>query len=53
MDNKNVVEYYDNLIAGQLESGVNDRIYHLYKRLLRLGLNLTQMSWNWEVASGP
>jgi len=38
MDNKNVVEYYDNLIAGQLESGINDRIYHLYKRLLRLGL---------------
>ena len=38
MDIKNVVDYYDNLIAGQLESGVNDRIYHLYKRLLRLGL---------------
>ena len=38
MDNKNVVEYYDNLIARQLDSGVNDRIYHLYKRLLGLGL---------------
>ena len=38
MDTKNVIGYYDNLIAEQLESGINDRIYHLYNRLLRLGL---------------
>lgn len=38
MDTKNVIGYYDNFIAEQLESGINDRIYHLYKWLLRLGL---------------
>lgn len=38
MDSKNVIGYYDNFIAEQLESGINDRIYHLYKRLLGLGL---------------
>lgn len=38
MDIKNVIGYYDNFIAEQLASGINDRIYHLYKRLLRLGL---------------
>jgi trans-aconitate 2-methyltransferase len=38
IDVKNIIDYYDDFIARQLESGVNDRIYHLYKRLLRLGL---------------
>ena len=38
MDNRNVTEYYDNLIAEQVASGINDRIYHLYKKLLGLGL---------------
>ena len=38
MDKKSVIEYYDNFIAEQLASGINDRIYHLYKRLLGLGL---------------
>jgi trans-aconitate 2-methyltransferase len=38
---KNVSEYYDNYIDKQLESGINDRIYHLYQKLLRLGLKPT------------
>ena len=38
MDIKNVIGYYDNFIAEQLKSGINDRIYHLYKRILGLGL---------------
>ena len=33
-----VGEYYDDYIAKQLNSGINERIYHLYKMLLRLGL---------------
>ena len=39
MDNQKIVDYYDPLLATYLESGINDRIYHLYKRLLGLGLN--------------
>ena len=38
MDNQKIVDYYDPLLATYLESGINDRIYHLYKRLLGLGL---------------
>ena len=38
MNTQNIADYYDEFIATQLESGINDRIYHLYKRLLRLGL---------------
>ena len=38
MDNQKIVDYYDPLLATYLESGINDRIYHLYKRLLSLGL---------------
>jgi len=38
MDNKEVTKYYDEFIARQVESGINDRIYHLYKMLLSLGL---------------
>ena len=39
MDNQKIVDYYDPLLTTYLESGINDRIYHLYKRLLGLGLN--------------
>jgi len=38
MNAENIADYYDEFIAIQLESGINDRIYHLYKRLLDLGL---------------
>lgn len=38
MDNQKIVDYYDPLLTTYLESGINDRIYHLYKRLLGLGL---------------
>ncbi len=38
MDTKNVIEFYDSFIAEQYKSGINDRIYKLFKRLLRLGL---------------
>ncbi|NJO90911.1 MAG: class I SAM-dependent methyltransferase [Chloroflexia bacterium] len=30
--------FYDNFVARQIESGINHRIYSLYKRLLRYGL---------------
>jgi trans-aconitate 2-methyltransferase len=33
-----VAEYYDDFIAKQQKSGINDRIYHLYKKLLSFGL---------------
>lgn len=32
-------EFYDNFVNYQLESGINDRIYQLYKRLCKLGLS--------------
>ena len=38
MNTQQIADYYDDFIATQLESGINDRIYHLYKRLLSLGL---------------
>jgi len=38
MNIRKVAEYYDDFIAKQQESGINDRIYHLYKRLLSFGL---------------
>jgi SAM-dependent methyltransferase len=38
MNTQKIVDYYDDFIATQLASGINDRIYHLYKRLLSLGL---------------
>jgi 2-polyprenyl-3-methyl-5-hydroxy-6-metoxy-1,4-benzoquinol methylase len=31
-------EFYDNFISYQIESGINDRIYSLFKRLRRLGI---------------
>ena len=32
-------EFYDNFIAYQIESGVNDRIYNCYKRMKKQGIN--------------
>ncbi len=32
-------EFYDNFIKYQIDSGINDRIYGLYKRLCKVGLN--------------
>ncbi len=32
-------DFYDNYISHQAASGINDRIYGLYKRLRRIGLN--------------
>lgn len=32
------VEFYDNYVTYQVESGINDRIYSLYKRLLKIGI---------------
>jgi len=32
-------EFYDNFVNYQLEAGINDRIYQLYKRLCKLGLS--------------
>jgi trans-aconitate 2-methyltransferase len=31
-------EFYDNFISYQIKSGINDRIYGLYKRVCRLGI---------------
>ena len=38
VDINQVAGYYDHLTTEQLASGVNDRIYHLYRRVRRLGL---------------
>jgi SAM-dependent methyltransferase len=38
MNNEHIVEYYDDFIAEQVDSAINERIYHLYKLLLRFGL---------------
>jgi trans-aconitate methyltransferase len=32
-------EFYDNFIKNQIESGINDRIYGLYRRLYKMGLH--------------
>ena len=34
-----LIEYYDAYVSRQQESGINDRIYGLYKRLIKSGLN--------------
>ncbi len=39
MDNKKIVAFYDDFSEDQKNTGVNDRIYGLYKRLKKLGLN--------------
>jgi trans-aconitate 2-methyltransferase len=50
MESNDITEYYDNFIADQLKSGINDRIFHLYKMLLRFGL--TSESNVLELGSG-
>lgn len=32
-------EFYDNFISYQIDSGINDRIYNLYKRLNKIGIS--------------
>lgn len=32
-------EFYDDYLSYQISSGINDRIYHLYQRLCKIGLN--------------
>ena len=38
MQVEEIAKYYDDFITKQLESGINDRIYYLFKMLLSLGL---------------
>ncbi len=38
MNSKNIIDFYNNFVARQKESGINDRIIELYKRLKGLGL---------------
>lgn len=33
------IEFYDNFVSAQVETNVNDRIFGLYKRMLKNGLN--------------
>ena len=35
----NSSEFYDNFISYQIDSGINDRIYNLYKRLCKIGIS--------------
>jgi cyclopropane fatty-acyl-phospholipid synthase-like methyltransferase len=35
----NSSEFYDNFISYQIKSGINDRIFNLYKRLCKIGLS--------------
>lgn len=39
MDQKAIVQFYDSFIEAQRLSGINERIYGLYKRLTSLGLD--------------
>jgi trans-aconitate 2-methyltransferase len=39
MDNNTIVSFYDKFVPLQQKSGLNERIYSLYKRLIKLGLN--------------
>ena len=36
---KNIINYYNDFVEDQVDLGINERIYNLYKRLLSLGLN--------------
>lgn len=38
MNTEHVIEYYDDFIAKQLDSGINDRIYKLYQTLSKFGI---------------
>lgn len=39
MDNKEISDFYDDFSAAQEETGVNERLISLYKRMKKLGLN--------------
>jgi trans-aconitate 2-methyltransferase len=39
MEKKQIAEFYDNFVSSQEATGVNDRIYSLYKRMKKYGLN--------------
>ncbi|HMK03437.1 MAG TPA: class I SAM-dependent methyltransferase, partial [Ferruginibacter sp.] len=39
MDNKDISLFYDGYIQAQQNSGINDRIHELYRRLIKEGLN--------------
>jgi trans-aconitate 2-methyltransferase len=39
MDTKVISDFYDNFIQAEQDSGINDRIYSLYIRLLKWGMN--------------
>lgn len=34
----NAADFYDDFLSAQIKSGINDRIYHLYRRLCKIGL---------------
>ena len=38
MNNNDIIKYYDDSVATYVDSGINERVFHLYKKLLRLGL---------------
>ncbi len=38
-EQKNIINYYNDFVEDQVDLGINERIYNLYKRLLGLGLN--------------
>jgi len=38
MKNEKVIAFYDDYVTEQAETGINDRIYGVYERLLKLGL---------------
>ena len=39
MSENKIAEFYDNFVENQKSTGINDRIYLLYKRMLKYGLN--------------
>ncbi len=38
-EQKNIINYYNDFVEDQVDLGINERIYNLYKRLIGLGLN--------------
>jgi hypothetical protein len=41
METEHVSAFYDSYVREQAATGINDRIYGVYERLLKLGLNET------------
>ena len=39
MNNRDIEDFYNGFVRNQINSGINDRIFQLYKRMLSLGLN--------------